>query len=599
MSNPAGRQPHIALASMPWALVNRPSIQLGALKAYLETRTGCKVTTLHPYLEIAGAIGASAYTVIADNSWAGESLFSALLFPEQKQHARTNFLNSLGSKARQLPDFDELLTTLDTACTAWLKRTEWQTLLLAGFSICFNQLLASLYIASRLKEQPTSPPVVFGGSSCCGALGMSLLHHFPQVEYIIDGEGEIPLAGLCEYLSGTATLFPERVFARKIFGKRIPSPEIADLNTLPPPDYRPYFEELHTVFPDSPFMPVIPVEFSRGCWWRKCSFCNLNIQWCGYRWKGSDKVLTELRHLTASHQCLDYSFTDNTLPTREVDSFFASTKKDETDLRFFAEIRGVVSAKTLTEYRKGGLDTIQVGIESLSTTLLKKMEKGVAVIDNIAMLKYAVAADIRLEGNLIVEFPGTTPAEIAETLANMDYVLPYTPLSAATFFLGHGSPVEQDPHAYGISAITSHRGNRRLFPSRLLKGLTLLSNEYRGGRRLQRTLWRPVREKITAWQEFHRQRRSPCSCPLSYRDGGSFLVVHQELPSSITLRHKLKGLSRAIYLFCEEIRTVTEVTQQFTETKESALLAFIHQLCQKRLMYRENDRILSLAVHRQ
>ena len=598
MSKSDGRQPHIALASMPWALYNRPSIQLGALKAYLETETGCRVTTLHPFLEIAGAVGTSAYAVIADNGWAGESLFAALLFPGQKQKARENFLQSLGIKARQLPDFDELLKILASCCTAWLNRTEWQSLLLAGFSLCFNQLLASLYIAARLKEQLTPPPVVLGGSSCSGALGVSLLNHFPQIDYVVDGEGEAPLAGLCGYLSGATPLFPERVFSREKFVKRTASPEIADLNTLPPPDYSSYFKELHTVFPDSPFLPVLPVEFSRGCWWNKCTFCNLNLQWCGYRWKTSDKMLTELHHLTAGHQCLDYSFTDNTLPPLEAGRFFASTGKDDADFRFFAEIRGIANAKTLADYRKGGLDTIQVGIESLSTTLLRKMEKGVSVIENIAMLKYAVAANIRLEGNLIVEFPGTSRAEIAETLENLDYVLPYAPLSAATFFLGHGSPVARDPHVYGISAITGHRRYRRLFPADLLRNLLLLTKEYRGDRQLQRTLWRPVRERITMWQEFHRQRRSSPCCPLSYRDGGDFLVVHQELPSSTTLRHKLKGLSRAIYLFCNEIRTISEITNQFPHLKETAILAFIHQLCQKRLMYREEDRILSLAIHR-
>ena len=597
MSTPDGREPHIVLASMPWALYNRPSIQLGALKAYLESETGCKVTTLHPFLEIAGAVGTSTYAVLADNGWAGEALFAALLFPGQKQQAHNTFRNCLGVKARQLPEFDELLTTLESSCTAWLNRTEWQTLLLAGFSLCFNQLLASLYIAARLREQPDSPPVVFGGSSCSGALGRSLLGHFPQIDYVVDGEGEVPLAGLCGYLSGATPLFPDRVLARERPARLTASPEIADLNSLPPPDYSSYFRELQTFFPDSPFLPVLPMEFSRGCWWNKCTFCNLNLQWCGYRWKNSAKVLAELRHLTASHQCLDYSFTDNALPPGEAGHFFASTAITGADLRFFAEIRGVANAKTLAEYRKGGLDTIQVGIESLSSTLLRKMEKGVTVIDNIAMLKYAAAADIRLEGNLIVDFPGTTPAEIAETLENLDYVLPYTPLSAASFFLGYGSAVARDPDAYGISAITSHHRYRRLFPAGLLKNLLLLISDYRGDRQLQRTLWRPVRERITRWQDFHRQQRSGPCCPLSYRDGGDFLIIRQELPSFPTLRHKLKGWSRAIYLFCNEIRTVSEITRQFPHLKESAILAFIHQLSQKRLMYREEHRILSLAIH--
>lgn len=592
-----GHQPSIALVSMPWAIFSRPSIQLGILKAFVENRTGCKVTTLHPYLQIAEAIGTDIYAVIADSSWAGESLFSALLFPDQKDNAQKNFLGCLGAKARNLPDFDTLLTTIEKTCNNWLAGIDWQSCALAGFSLCFNQLLASLYIAKQLKSLPGRLSVVFGGSSCSGDLGSSLLKNYPQIDYVIDGEGEIPLAGLCRYLSGETTLFPARVLTRNTPKTTNTSPEIADLNSLPTPDYTPYFQQMKEVFPDSPFIPVLPIEFSRGCWWNKCTFCNLNLQWRVYRWKHAATMVNELNSLMAIHHCLDFTFTDNTLPPREADSFFASTANAAADVRFFAEVRHIMHAQTLTNYRNGGLETIQVGIEALSETLLEKMKKGVSVIENIAMLKYALQAGIRLEGNLILEFPGSTHAEVNETLENIDYILPFKPLSVATFFLGHGSPVERNPGAYGIKAITQHHRNRRLFPH--LQGLTLLIKEYRGDRQQQRKLWQPVRDKVSIWQDFHKRRTSQFTSPLSYREGGSFLIIRQEHPTASTQHHRLQGLSRAIYLFCNEIRTVSEIITQFNSLKESAILAFIHQLCQKRLMYRERDRILSLAIHQE
>ena len=45
------------LISMPWALFNRPSLQLAALKAYVEREMEAEITTLHPFLHIAAAIG--------------------------------------------------------------------------------------------------------------------------------------------------------------------------------------------------------------------------------------------------------------------------------------------------------------------------------------------------------------------------------------------------------------------------------------------------------------------------------------------------------------------------------------------------------------
>ena len=75
------------------------------------------------------------------------------------------------------------------------------------------------------------------------------------------------------------------------------------------------------------------------------------------------------------------------------------------DLDFFAEIRGITELKRLQLYSQAGLKTVQVGIEALSTSLLAKMAKGTTTMDNIAVMKMCSASAIRMEGNLITEFP--------------------------------------------------------------------------------------------------------------------------------------------------------------------------------------------------
>ncbi len=84
---------------------------------------------------------------------------------------------------------------------------------------------------------------------------------------------------------------------------------------------------------------------------------------------------------------------------------------------------------------------------------------------------------------------------------------------------------------------------------------------------------------------------------LQYRDGGTFLIIRQEYPTGLPLQHRLKGLSRRIYIFCHTPKTMNDILQNFKGLKEESLVAFITELCRKRLMFRENDRVLSLAVH--
>ncbi len=578
---------------MPWAIFYRPSIQLGALAAYLREQGKIIVDCAHPYLDVAQAIGFDAYNDISASSWAGEALYSALLFSENRDSAERLF-------ARQVPDrkkeFTRLVNQLEETTTDWLSRQDFSHHTLIGFSICFSQLLASLYCASLIKKKYPDTAVVFGGSACTPEVGRGLLAAFPWPDYLITGEGEQALTDLLRHLTGAGPL-PTQVLSRQKKPSTIPidhpNPQL-DINTLPCPDYKDYFAELAGL--GQPFVPELPIEFSRGCWWNKCSFCNLNQQWCGYRWKSGARVLADVHLLAERHQCLDFFFTDNALPPAEARLFFREMAKEPGDYRFFAEIRAPRDMEECTLYQRGGLRSIQVGIEALSDSLLKKMRKGVTVMENIHAMKMAAALNIRLDGNLILEFPGSSEQEVRETLRALAAVLPYRPLKAASFFLGQGSPVHAEPRQYGIRAITHHANDRLLFPGPVLQRLNLLVKGYRGDRTRQKKLWRPVRKQIGLWQRFHEGRRHIKRPALELRDGGSFLLIRQERPDQPALHHRLTGLSRKIYLACDAPLSKKRLLARFKTVKESQLDQFLDGLAQKGLLFSTGDAFLALAV---
>ncbi len=294
----------VLLLSMPWAPFNRPSIQLGALKGYLDRQfADLRVQSRHPSLTAAAAIGTDRYRRISENTWAGEALYSGLLFPELRDAARRLF-------RRELPDlgvatYDALLPVLDAHLDTCLDQLPVADCQLVGFSVCFSQLSASLLAASRLKERQPEVRVVFGGSVITPELARSLPEAFPAVDECITGEGERPLARLIASLGGDTPFRASGIDAAEPqVAAPEPAPEpatIADLDTLPLPDYTDYFAEL--AVSQLNFIPHLPVEFSRGCWWNRCAFCNLNLQWQGYRHKSADRMLTEIRTLTGRHRC--------------------------------------------------------------------------------------------------------------------------------------------------------------------------------------------------------------------------------------------------------------------------------------------------------
>ncbi len=586
---------------MPWPLFNRPSIQLGSLKAYLGQEEWLAVETFHPYLAVAKRLGTPVYHWLSQHVWACEALYAGLLFPEQEpasDRLLARELRRAPREARFAPGQARAVLAEELARLAQL--TDWQRFDLIGFSVCFNQLLASLTGARSLKGVAPATPVVFGGSTLAPAVARSLLATFPEIDYTVSGEGEGPLLALCAHLAGRGTAgLPARVLCRESPPQGAPAgDQLHDLDALPVPDYDDYFAQLRTLFADEPFIPELPVEFSRGCWWGKCAFCNLNLQWRGYRAKTAARMESEIHALRERYQTLDFTFTDNALPVRASVDFFDRLARAGNDCRFFGEIRVGQRGEKLATCARGGLRVVQAGFEGLSTSLLKRLNKGATTIDNLALMRDALAAGVVADGNLIIEFPGSTDAEVEETLANLDFALPFPPLTTAAFFLGLGSPVAAAPADYGLRAVGHHPADAALFPAATLAGLDLLIKGYRGDRGGQRRRWAPVASKVREWQHFHRQRRASAveKPPLSFRDGGSFLIIRQELPGGRVLHHRLRGLSRRIYQYCEEIRTLAELDRRFPAVAGPKLRAFVEDLVGKRILFREDDRCLALAV---
>jgi uncharacterized Fe-S cluster-containing radical SAM superfamily protein len=63
------------------------------------------------------------------------------------------------------------------------------------------------------------------------------------------------------------------------------------------------------------------------------------------------------------------------------------------------------------------------------------------------------------------------------------------------------------------------------------------------------------------------------------------------------MTHRLTGKSRAIYLFCSRHRSLKRIVGQFPTLSEDKILPFLRMMVDKKVMFEENGRYLSLAVH--
>ena len=196
----------LILISTPWPLYSRPSIQLGTLKAYLKSQVpDLKVQAHHFYLKLAETIDYPIYQTMSERTWLSETIYAALLFPERlKQIEKVYHKEAVGNPEARSMDFATLISRVSEVSDAFINGIDWTAFGLAGFSICFCQLTSTLYFIKRIKQRCADLPIVVGGSMFAGESIQNLFEMFPEIDFVINGEGELPLTQLVHFLKNSA-----------------------------------------------------------------------------------------------------------------------------------------------------------------------------------------------------------------------------------------------------------------------------------------------------------------------------------------------------------------------------------------------------------
>ena len=571
-----------------------------------------KIVCHHSYLEVARHIGYPVYQAISEKSWAAECVYAALLYPDRTVEIgkRFRYLVKGVPELRHL-EFSAFIDEVAEISNGIIRGINWSEFRLIGFSVCLCQLASTRYFIQEIRKITTDVPIVVGGSLITGMTEPDVRQMFPGTDYIIQGEGELPLErlvhGITEDRMGLEN--GPMTDSRPCRSPSISQGQVEDLGALPVPDFLDYFCLLDGFPPDRKFFPTLPVEFSRGCWWHRldsegrphgCAFCNLNAQWHGYRKKQPSQVVHEIDALTRHHRTLSIAVMDNVLPARGTADYFSGISSLEKELHIFCELRAKASKKILEQMGSAGVDNVQVGIEALSSRLLKKLNKGTTAIQNIQMMRDLEELRIKNGANLMIQFPGSDGADVEETLRHLPFVLPFYPLNIVRFQLGMGSPVALNPEAFGIVSHGNHPNYSYLFPSSVCSTVRFPQMAYRGNIAYQKTLWRPVLKEVGLWGKTYRNlHKEPGWDPiLSYMHGRTFILIRQRLNHGRTNTHRLEGMSARIYLFCTQNRSLRRIKREFDAISLEKIVAFLHMMVNKKLMFHEDDRYLSLAVSR-
>lgn len=188
------------------------------------------------------------------------------------------------------------------------------------------------------------------------------------------------------------------------------------------PVYDGFFERLDTSVAAGWVQPRLPVEGSRGCWWGEkhhCTFCGLNGSFMEFRSKSPDRFHDELVELARRYQVLDFMVVDNILDMGYFDTVLRRLAESDHQLRLHFEVKSNLRRPHFRRLVEAGTVMVQPGIESLSSKVLKLMDKGVTGCLNVRALRDAQSTGVSVCWNYLYGFPGESAADYREIIRQL------------------------------------------------------------------------------------------------------------------------------------------------------------------------------------
>ena len=430
--------------------------------------------------------------------------FGALGVQDKARHLATLYLNDLADVLREAaderfefvryaeslamaqPSFEPLARALaapPTLVDETLQRLTLDTLArhapqVVLLSVPFpGSVYAAFRIAQTIKAHDPSIVTVLGGGFVNTELReLTEPRVFDHFDFITLDDGERPLLALLEHLAGkrgksrlVRTYLREEGQVRYL---NLAEPDVpfAEVGTptwdgLPLDGYLSILDMLnpmHRLWSDGRWNKL---TVAHGCYWKKCSFCDVSLDYIG-RYEGANaSVLADrIDAIVAETGQTGFHFVDEAAPPKALKALSQELIARNAGISWWGNVR---FEKTFTPelaelMADSGCIAISGGLEVASDRLLALMKKGVTV-DQVARVTKAFSeAGILVHAYLMYGFPTQT---VQDTVDALEYVrqLFLNGCIQSGFFHRFSctvhSPVGLNPEEYGIELPPLPEGN--------------------------------------------------------------------------------------------------------------------------------------------
>lgn len=424
--------------------------------------------------------------------------FGALGLHDRAKHLATLYLNDLAdvlrdaadprfefvryaeSLAASQPTFDPLAQALaaptslvdDTLHGLTLEALARHTPTMVLLSVPFpGSVYAAFRIAQTVKAHDPGIIIVLGGGFVNTELReLKDPRVFDYFDYVTLDAGERPLLALLEHVQGKRSRQRlVRTFLRDANSGAVqyvnmvePDIAFAEVGTptwdgLPLDRYLSLLDMLnpmHRLWSDGRWNKL---TVAHGCYWKKCSFCDVSLDYIGRYEGASAKVLADrIDAIVRETGQTGFHFVDEAAPPKSLKALATELIERNTGISWWGNIRfeKTFSPELCELLADSGCIAVSGGLEVASDRLLTLMKKGVSV-DQVARVTRAFTdAGILVHAYLMYGFPTQT---VQDTVDALEYVRQLFENGCIQSGFFHRftctvhSPVGKNPEEYGVT----------------------------------------------------------------------------------------------------------------------------------------------------
>jgi hypothetical protein len=264
-----------------------------------------------------------------------------------------------------------------------------------------------------------------GGGSHFGALGPQALRRIPELDYVIEGEGEQAFSALLSALKSGAshTEVPRLHYRANGELKANPAGPLIDLAEIPPiwsalGDSIDLSRYEQTILAGSP-RRMIYIEAGRGCPYA-CTFCATAPFWeRKYRVKSIRTIIDEMRFLFEQFGYDGFMLVHDLLTVDKdfINDFCDAMMQSRLPVEWMANHRTDINLHgLLPKMKTAGCWAMFFGVESASARLQKEMRKGLKRDGVTSTIKGLSDLGIASTCSFVIGFPDETSQELSATI---------------------------------------------------------------------------------------------------------------------------------------------------------------------------------------